>query len=598
MGSKIIFFLIFITTGAQAFELDLSFNLHPQPAPYVPAPLWRPAQEPPTRSLVQIFTFSKNQSPDMLKIPKITLLPKPVARQFINTAEKWELPAFPLLTALPSAEKAIPAAKTQPLIEISSDEYKMIQALLLFEKQKKPEQAFALFAELLSSPRFKTQASLHYAVLARKFELPEEFKTKLLALLKNENQPALRKRAVEELIAGADALEPADVAVIESEGVPQKTSDAYIFKKALYLEQKGELAAAERSLEAIPDTSKKSDAARLLLSNLKYRQGDLADAVKVLEKPPQGNELKSIMLLTLARLYFQKSQYKQAYATYLKIDKNSPLWLTASQEQALTQNMAGDYIGAAGNMFSLHTAYFKKAYAPESYIVRAIGYLNLCQYGDAVSVVAELDRRYSKTSEVLNDFKKGHPQPSQYYQLIRELFANPELTEVQGLARSFILDLARTPAFLNVQKRINRLEEENGKFAKLSTRLPALKKEYDKALTSTANQKGRLKEKAGTVLEARFKAMQVELAGIIEQKDILAYEIYSGAGEHIRYQMAGGESAARLPSAALTPEEKQSYKWKFRGELWEDEIGHYRSSLTSVCPESDKKITKIKTGDL
>jgi hypothetical protein len=47
--------------------------------------------------------------------------------------------------------------------------------------------------------------------------------------------------------------------------------------------------------------------------------------------------------------------------------------------------------------------------------------------------------------------------------------------------------------------------------------------------------------------------------------------------------MAGGETPARNPAEALTPEEKKSYRWKFRGEVWEDEVGHYRSSLTNVC---------------
>jgi len=34
----------------------------------------------------------------------------------------------------------------------------------------------------------------------------------------------------------------------------------------------------------------------------------------------------------------------------------------------------------------------------------------------------------------------------------------------------------------------------------------------------------------------------------------------------------------------LKAEKGKSFNWKFKGEIWEDEIGHYRSSLKNVCP--------------
>ena len=50
--------------------------------------------------------------------------------------------------------------------------------------------------------------------------------------------------------------------------------------------------------------------------------------------------------------------------------------------------------------------------------------------------------------------------------------------------------------------------------------------------------------------------------------------------------MAGGEIKERAP-ANITPTEKDSYSWKHKGEVWEDEIGHYRSALKNVCPSDD-----------
>jgi len=64
-----------------------------------------------------------------------------------------------------------------------------------------------------------------------------------------------------------------------------------------------------------------------------------------------------------------------------------------------------------------------------------------------------------------------------------------------------------------------------------------------------------------------------------------AFEVFSGSGENIRYQVAGGQvsGANRIP-AHIKPVKMMN--WNFDGEFWEDEIGSYRSSLQNNCPRS------------
>lgn len=106
---------------------------------------------------------------------------------------------------------------------------------------------------------------------------------------------------------------------------------------------------------------------------------------------------RNIAALTLARIYFQLAEYQKSYRTYLEIDANHPFWLQAMTEQAWAQIQYHDYEGAAGNMFSLHTDYFKNTFNPESYLIRIVGYLNLCQYGDGLHVI-EVCREISRYS--------------------------------------------------------------------------------------------------------------------------------------------------------------------------------------------------------
>ena len=107
------------------------------------------------------------------------------------------------------------------------------------------------------------------------------------------------------------------------------------------------------------------------------------------------------------------------------------------------------------------------------------------------------------------------------------------------------------------------------------------------AVARLQKEENSLRLKVAMNLQNRFKQFTASLDNLIDQKEVLSYEIYSGAGEHIRFQMAGGEIKDDRAPANITPTEKDSYSWKHKGELWEDEIGHYRSALKNVCPSED-----------
>src|SRR6185369_17598870 len=72
---------------------------------------------------------------------------------------------------------------------------------------------------------------------------------------------------------------------------------------------------------------------------------------------------------------------------------------------------------------------------------------------------------------------------------------------------------------------------------------------------------------------------------VLENNEFLRYEVFSGSGENIRYQVSGGQVSGtnRIP-AHIKPTKMMN--WNFDGEFWEDEIGSYRSSLQNNCPKN------------
>lgn len=589
-------------------------------------------------------------SPKTLVLPPVKVAQVGMKKTVFDPSREAAPEAVKPLAAVPAPKIVSYQVQLAPMIEITPDEYKMIQALLLLEYQKKYDMAMSLLADIVNSnSKFKIQATYHYALIALRFELKDEFKTRMFQVMRNPEDAGLRKKAIESLVTNAYAIQPEDVTSVDTEIAKNvlkvNYSDFYYLKKGKLQITQGDLNAADNTLANINPGSKVFVESRILLSNVNYRLGDLNGAIKSLESAipklssDRIDKFRNLTYLTLARMYFQKGNYKQSYNHFLSIDKSSAFWLQSTTEQALTQIMAGDYVGAAGNMFSLHTEYFKKAYAPESYLIRAVGYLNLCQFGDSVSVIGELQRRYTKVNEQIQSFQTANKNPSDYYGLVRELFSKNDSGEIRGIPRPFIIELARHPSFLSIQRRINNSEEEVARFTTVANNLASKASSLRQSLTLAKNEIPNLKSKganpmlleqqqrkiltleselsmalngrekiekmkvqanerlnsekekmkvvAGEVLQKRYVKAGKELTDTLEQKDVLAYEIYSGAGEHLRYQMAGGESKERLPATALTPEEKQSYKWKFKGEVWEDEIGHYRSGLTNVCAKDD-----------
>ena len=650
-GQYLIFFTTLVSITAQA-QLDLSFNLT---APVVAERKFSPKDllvstryTPMFSSGLRAFTEKRLLvSPELIKLPKFEIQKVLPAIAVFSTNPKTQ-PVVPAVTPLAAVKEPVlknSEATAIALLEIEPDEYKMLQGLIYFEIQKKFDVAMSLFIDLKDNSKYKSHSLLKYAESAYALDLHSEYRQAMLNLLSNTQDKVLKQMAAQSVVQNIKAMENSDIEkispMVEAFNIDISKNDNYLYKQAKYLIKKENLTAAENSLSQISPKSPLYPDSMLLSASLLYRKGEVNKAIAKLEKViptvehDKKNKVRNMLILTLARIYFQKGKYKESYAVYLKLDRSSPLWIQSVVEQAWAQILVGDHIGAAGNMFSLHTEFFKKIYLPETYIVRSVGYLNLCQYGDALHVLTDLDARFKKTHEKLTKFETENKAAQAYYDLVKTWYSNTGLTEINSIPRSFVAELAVHPSFTNMQQRVNDFDDEGLRFTKIATdfsqkdsqlkqRLATskaeqqtlknqrasaqqiqsneiksfihelelgivmrnkdnIKKMRNLAQSRLESEKAVYRNLAAAAIKTRYTELKSVLGKLLEQEEVLAFEVYSGAGEHIRYQMADGKINDRTP-AELTPEEKKSYKWKFRGEVWEDEIGHYRSSLKNVCP--------------
>jgi hypothetical protein len=545
---------------------------------------------------------------------------------------------------------------------ITPQEFKLIEALVFLQLKENYELALALLAESIKDPRLSNIAKWSFTLASTHLGLRQE---SIFHLLNLEKIPEWKDKAVLsllEIIKATDVKLAGSIAAsVKSTKVDQKDWGAFTIAWAKLLIDEKKLNEAQIILEAVNEESPFKSEAMFLNSIVNYRSNNINLAEKELstllirlEKEKTNWDLKSLTALTLARIYFQKEDYTKSFNHYLKIEKGNSIWVQSLVETAWAQILAKDYEGAAGNMFSLHTDYFKGAYQPESYIVRTVSYLNLCQYGDSLTVLKDFLRKYKmadvKTDEYLKNTKKENT-----YDTVKKLLTGNNLKEVDGLPKSLIIEMARDPNFLASQNEINTLEDEITLHEKIQTNLRTKEKQWaqdteefkkriikikdnlksknfadqktqlqqelqslEKRLTKTillqevtarayvslknlqadsiprlTKAKDEIKAQASITLYKKLEYISKDLKHWLEQSQLLEYEIFSGAGEQLRYHMADNEGAKDEVKKVKKSPTDSSMKWDFQGEIWEDEIGNFRSSLKNVCPE-DNSNTQVK----
>lgn len=578
--------------------------------------------------------------------------------------QKLGLVLKPLLI---SPETELKLAKYTPLTD---DEFRFLSGLLLYQDGHQCAAAVGLFHSISKKPEWQAEANYFLAMCSKSLGLMTDFSERVQKVFESNSgfyshrllkevdwktpnvtsrgfgESLLKAMAIAEVTNGQspDVLATAAALIAESSAAAEK------FKTALEWAKK------------VPEGHPRFLQSKFVEALAEYQIGSKKRALELQEgliRNPRAEEsareFQGLIALNLARMYFQEQKYKEAHQAFLTVNKDHPLWLQGLSELGWAQLMAGDYEGAIGNMYSIHSPFFAAAYKPESFVIRTIGYLNLCQYGDAYRTLTVLEKEYRAMLMSIDNYEKsiGSFSDGRYGTIRRFLvgFNQPgriDLKDVDGLPSQVIREIARQKDFLNLQKALNRQIDEKTVYAKIGSDIdrslkdaqakvtqsrkrvdqirkniasirqkPALEPnrvpwqseldselsrlndrffsvdlfneakksviQYNREVVDGADRRGiELKKKLETTVANRITKIRTDLSRFMDNNELLRYEVFAASGENIRFQVAGGEKSNRIP-ATVIPKSK-SLQWDFDGEYWEDEIGHYRSSLKNNCP--------------
>lgn len=515
-----------------------------------------------------------------------------------------------------SVPQAYLPERLRDFTESTPAELLYLRALIEFEVHKNYPFALGAFALLSKDPKIGTDAELYYGLVSLKAGLYQEATQSFLKVAKT--KPEL-KLEIAKLLASQDLIWPKTflpkaIVLFDIEqtqlGPRLRTSLLKFFMES------GDLNQASLLIGKLSQTELDKDLdARYLKAVIEYRRGQISQSMETLQAidPLKRNDQINVLL---ARLYFQSSQFAKSVSTYQLVSNLSPEYLDSLIELGWAQLLGTETKQAIGNMTMLQNKLFEQAVSPDSHLVSTSGYLNYCQYGDALRAILEMQKKYKPYLAALEQISQD-PEYNPHKDLNALMSGKKSI-----LAPNLLVELARSTAYKELEADIKILTLEDQKFARIVTDViqqegalqnrvkllsdPIELSQQNEALASLRSarkllssarktQVARLRNEVASLqamqtqqLRDEMVAVSAELKTKLADSERLKYEIFAGAGTHLR-KLLGGEELTTEKLASLP---KQKVQWSFNNEIWMDEIGNFQSEITDACPK------KIATGGI
>jgi tetratricopeptide (TPR) repeat protein len=346
-------------------------------------------------------------------------------------------------------------------------------------------------------------------------------------------------------------------------------------------------------LSAVKDAAPSPDAvdpAGLIKANRYFQEAITASEGSAFEE--ELARVVHLSYLSLARIAYKlgddnPAAYDAALFYYRKVPTNSTHYVEALYESAWAYFLKGNVRRGMGIFHTLEGPDWEHHYLPDTHLLEAQVFLNLCRTGLAKEAVARLKSKYLDLRDTLALYIDT------YEDSVYSAFVHKKLKNNIDLPRRIYLSVISHPDFFDAYARVSKysrevvqIQENQSNFGddltlKLLTKARDLENSGLESLSISLLRILRERKEELDRLEEQMTEMQI---GIDQQEaERLEDEIAQGYQGKLAEEAA---SAASQESAGLLVGEKY-LTWPFEGEFWADEINNYRSYLTSQCKEEE-----------
>jgi tetratricopeptide (TPR) repeat protein len=292
--------------------------------------------------------------------------------------------------------------------------------------------------------------------------------------------------------------------------------------------------------------------ARYLLATERIAQHNDDGAEKllrqILDKGP--DDIRTLAALALARILYEQKRFDEAFSYYSQVKLPLVEQDMVLLERAWDRIGADDHQRALGMVVGLGAPIFRRVFAPERELIRALALRRLCQYGLAHQVVREFHEHYGTLVRKARD-RDG-------------LKDDPQIVEWAGWGTR-LASFARTRTRLRTETALIRRVANDA----LEAHLQAL---YGARLAFTEDS---LRRGLGPAIEQVVN----ELLRVDEQMNLIDYEIGAGL-----VKPGSKRGAARiLARPGDLPAGSPQVFFPFNGEYWSDELNDFAVLADDRC---------------
>jgi tetratricopeptide (TPR) repeat protein len=272
-----------------------------------------------------------------------------------------------------------------------------------------------------------------------------------------------------------------------------------------------------------------------------------------------------------------------AVDAWSRVSEGGEYWLDALFESSWALFVSDQHARALGNIHGLLSPYFKGAFYPEAYVIKAVAFYHSCQMDNAMAVIDEFHTRYSPLLAdlaVLPARMEGDGALS----LVAEVMSTDRArhqrasSEAPEHLRSLLMRTLDVRDVRRARAQLDALEAQqralDGTDASLRSSAVGTRIEQDLVLAESF-----AREQVSALVRAKVARLLSELQDISNQIDTVEIEILNWQRQTIdKPPMAprGGGGEVNVDSEHVV--------WPFNGEYWRDELPYYRQQVTDRCP--------------
>ncbi len=354
--------------------------------------------------------------------------------------------------------------------------------------------------------------------------------------------------------------------------------------------------AAGKGAEGVGDTYGR---ARFLQGVAEYAQGESQQAVESfkevvrLTSPKRGRaadpRLRELAFLQLARIHYEYKQNRYAIFYYGRMPWGGEAWLQGLWEASYAYYRIGDYEKALGNLLTLQSPYFRDAWFPESWILKAIVYFENCRYPEARSILDDFRGAFGGVHDELTALTARRVPPAAFYDLLQDAQKGRGVGATPGMRRIFALALTDQSvrrlhdSIVEVEREMDdRLAARGGAF-----RASPLAKEVRGGLIA---ERQRLVDEAGARARAKLEYERDGLRELLQGALRIKIEVARKEREALEGALAGGAKAEEIRDYRYsTAVSDEHLYWPYDGEFWRDELGTFTYTLTKGCRDTGRR---------